>query len=303
MSHSMSHHDVIAAFDFGSNSIKMTVARRSGTDHFDEIKSMTETTRLGQDLDKAGRIAEERIAASTDALYRMTTQATALGATRFVGVATEAVRVSTNGPAFLDQVRKEFGIEVVSITGDQEAALTYQGVARYTDLRGEVIIADIGGGSTEILVVKNLKIEFSRSLPLGSGRLADRFYQADPPSMEAVEACQRAAADILAGLPIEPNPRARLLAVGGTGELVLALAARGSVIHQGDLAQVRERLTRVPAKELATALGIAESRAKMLPAGEAIIAALAERLTPMQIEASRSGLRAGLLMAAFSGTV
>src|SRR5829696_7909249 len=119
----------IAAFDIGSNTIKMTVARQDGLDHLTEFLWRSETVRLGAGIDQSGRLADDRIEAAADTIHRFAAEARAQGATRLIGVATEATRVAENGQTFLDRIRSESGIELSTISGDREAELTFQGLA------------------------------------------------------------------------------------------------------------------------------------------------------------------------------
>ena len=93
----------------------------------------------------------------------------------------------------------------------------------------------------------------------------------------------------------------RLIVVGGTGEYLTRLAAPEVAITIDEVDRVIERLRQATAKELTELLTIAESRARVLPAGVAIVRELAERLQPRAIEGARSGIRTGLLLAAFAG--
>ena len=293
---------VAAAIDIGSNSIKMTVARvRPGGP--EEIASMSETVRLGAGLETSGRLAEDRIEAALATLRRFAHEARTRGAERLVAVATEATRAAANGPAFLDRVRRDTGIDVRSIDGNEEAALTFRGLAASTDVSGCVVVADIGGGSTELIVAVDGEVRAARSLPIASGRLTDRLVPSDPPTSVQLAACRAAATGAIASVAEEltlPRGEAtRLIVVGGTGEYLARLVPAARSITPAAIEDVLERFSRTPAADLALALGIAEARARVLPAGVAIVAALHDGLAPTQTEVARSGIRAGLLLATF----
>jgi exopolyphosphatase/guanosine-5'-triphosphate,3'-diphosphate pyrophosphatase len=295
---------VIAAIDIGSNSIKMTVARGRPGGGLDEVAWRSETVRLGAGLDQTGRLAADRIEAALATLGRFATEARSHGASRVLAVATEATRAAANGEVFLDRVRRETGIDARLIDGDEEADLTFRGLAATVDLAGEVVVADIGGASTEIIAAGDGAIRSARSLTLGSGRLTDRFVTADPPTRGELSACRGAAAEIfVAGAPTATSPAGaavRLIVVGGTGEYLGRLVPDELAINPDDVETVLRRLEQVSAAALAAELSIAEARARVLPAGVAIVAALADQLRPNRIVVARSGIRTGLLLAAFA---
>jgi hypothetical protein len=292
-----------AAIDIGSNSIKMTVGRPDGEGGIEQIAWASEVVRLGEGVAATGRLDEGRMDAALDALRRFVDQARELGVERVVAVATEATRAAANGEAFLEEVRRETGIEVRVIDGDEEAALTFRGLAATVDLSGPVLIADIGGGSTELIATVDGGMQGARSIGLGSGRLTERLVQADPPTEAELEACEDEAARIIAegtrGLEPPAGAATRLVLVGGTGEyMARLLPADGAV----DVAAVRRALgvmTRMTAAELAERIAVPEARARVLPAGVAIVAAITERVKPESIEISHSGVRAGLLLETF----
>lgn len=294
---------VAAAIDIGSNSIKMTVARRGPTGLFEELGSASETVRLGAGLDATGRLAPDRVEAALETLGRFAAEARQRGAERVVAVATEATRVASNGPAFLARVERETGIEVKAIDGDEEAALTFRGLAASTDVSGKLLIADIGGGSTELIVAENDEMRAARSIPLGSGRLTDRLVRSNPPTAGELVSCRDAASSALAPLTAEmawpTGASARLVVVGGTGEYLARLVPNEQRVGQVTIAAVLDRLQEMTAAELAFELTIAESRARVLPAGVAIVAALADLAQPGRTEVARSGIRAGLLLTIF----
>lgn len=292
---------MVAAVDVGSNSIKMTVGRPTNDGAIDEVAIASDTVRLGAGLDQTGRLADDRIEAALTTLTRFAADARALGAVRLIGVATEATRIATNGATFLDRVRRETGWELHSISGDEEARLTFRGLATTTDLAGPLVVADIGGGSTELIAASDGEIRFSQSLPLGSGRLTDRLIVADPPTSAELAACRSAAAERLPkviDLGGDKGSPVRLIAVGGTGEyLGRLLGATAFQVEAVDraLAEVME----IRSTELAVRLAIQPARARVLPAGIAIVRAVAELVGASKIEVARSGIRTGLLLAAF----
>jgi exopolyphosphatase/guanosine-5'-triphosphate,3'-diphosphate pyrophosphatase len=291
----------VAAFDIGSNSIKMTVGRPDGAGGVEEFVWRSATVRLGEGIEKTGRLAEDRIEAALGALRDFAAEARQAGARRLVGVATEATRVAANGEAFLQRVREESGLELTAISGDRETELTFRGLKATLEIDDDAVVADVGGGSTEVISAPNGTFRWGRSIPLGSGRLTDRLVHADPPKRDEIAACREAAEAALSELALPAGPIDRLIAVGGTGEYMVKLLPTDRKATIDDVDQVLARLTATPAAELAEMLEIPEARARVLPAGIAIVRELAERTRPRAIEGARSGIRTGLLLAAFAG--
>src|SRR5689334_22195194 len=109
---------IVAVFDIGSNSVKMSVGRCGDDGSSREFAWRSATTRLSSGVDRTGRLADERMDATIEALEEMSLQARALGATRLIAVATEATRLASNGPDFLERIHESTGISVETIPGD-----------------------------------------------------------------------------------------------------------------------------------------------------------------------------------------
>lgn len=293
---------VIAAFDIGSNSIKMTVARRKNGG-IEEIAKRSETARLGQGVDASGELAGDRMAAALDALERFVKVAREAGAGRLIGVATEATRTARNGQAFLDRVRDQTGIELTAISGEREAELTFLGLDGVIDLTGDVVVADIGGGSTEVIAAKDRAVRWSASFPLGSGRLTERLVANDPPTRTELDRCRQEAQRQLGAAPLDRASRPRLFITGGTGEYVFRLIPASVAADAAAIGGVLDLLAMISSTELAEGLSIAQARAKVLPAGVAVVRAVIDLANPSSIQAAQSGIRRGLLLAAFAGTI
>ncbi len=290
---------VIGAVDIGSNTIKLTIARPGTQGGIEEFVFAAETVRLGAGLRTSGRLAEDRIEAALGILHEYAALARDHDATHLVGVATEATRHAANGPAFLKRVRDETGWDVKVISGDEEAELTFRGLMHHGDLNGLVVVADIGGASTELIVADSGVIASARSVAIGSGILTDTIIRADPPTSAELDACSREAAERLAvvTMPTEPT---RLIAVGGTAEYLARIVNRQFAVGRNEIEQALDICRTQPSALLVTTLAIPPARARVLPAGIALIRALMDLLGSAEVEVAASGIRTGLLLETFA---
>lgn len=296
----VSESPLIAAIDIGSNSIKMTVGRPTAGGGVDEVDGASETVRLGHGLESTGRLDNSRMDAAIEALTRFRNRAEQLGVSTIVAVATEATRAAANGKDFLERAHTATGIKIRVLGGEQEAALTFRGLGVTSDLAGLVLVADVGGGSTELISASDRRIQDSTSIPLGSGRLTERFIASDPPTATELQASEAAAADALeaslGNVMAANRDEARVIIVGGTGEFLARLVPDSADIDLVAIRSVLARLSEMPSSTLANEIQIPEARARVLPAGIAIIAAIVDRVNPRQVEIGRSGVRVGLLL-------
>jgi exopolyphosphatase/guanosine-5'-triphosphate,3'-diphosphate pyrophosphatase len=245
-----------------------------------------------------GEIRPDRFERGVMVVVALVERAQALGALRIEAVATEALRSARNGQEFLDRVRARSGLDVRIITGAEEAELTARGVLAQIETGGRVVIADIGGGSTELIETWDGRVYQSTSLPVGSGTMTDVHVSHDPPSEVELAAIMR-----VSGEKAEAffNRRlgqggGKLVLVGGVGEYLLKVCGCANPMPASALEVARLRAVSLTAAELATVAGAPVARARVLPAGFAIAQQIADLTAPDQIESVPNGLRMGLLL-------
>ncbi len=176
----------LAAIDIGSNSIKLVVVEAAGSDSFAVLAREKEVVRLGQDTLRQGYLAPAAIERACDTMKRFRSIAEARGAERVLATATASVREASNAAEFIEEVERRAGVRVEILSGIEEARLigiaAAHGCAR---TQGAALVnVDIGGGSTEISLMKDgVPVELY-SLKLGAVGLTERHVTSDPPAAE-----------------------------------------------------------------------------------------------------------------------
>ncbi len=302
MSHPAEPGAIIAVFDIGSNSVKMSVGRCGEDGSSREFAWRSATTRLSAGVDRTGKLDDERMDATIRALEEMAMQALALGATRLIAVATEATRIASNGQDFLDSVEEATGIIVETIPGDREVELTFLGLSRSVDRIGTMVVADIGGGSSEIIVAVDGEMIAGASLPIGSGRLTDEFEAGDPPNFERLTEMRTEIQKRLGSIEL-PDQSARLVVVGGTGEFLGRLLPRDFPVPVSMVENALKSTSQMTAVDLSRKIDVNVDRGRVLPAGIATALAIADICCPTVIVGAPSGIRAGLLRLACAGEI
>ncbi|MCA1711030.1 MAG: Ppx/GppA family phosphatase [Actinobacteria bacterium] len=188
----------VAAVDCGTNSIRLLVSELAAARKTDVHREMR-IVRLGQGVDRTGELAPEALKRTRHALTDYAATCRELGVERTRMVATSATRDARNRAVFSEMVRDVLGAEPEVISGDEEAALSFDGATRGLDpAEAPFLVVDIGGGSTEV-VLGTEKVEAARSVDVGAVRLTERHLLDDPPSREQVAA---AVADVDAALEL-----------------------------------------------------------------------------------------------------
>lgn len=222
----------VAAIDCGTNSIRLLVAdlpeESTGAPLTDLTRRM-EIVRLGQGVDRTGRLAPEAIERTRVALASYAVDIEKLGAERVRMCATSASRDAANADDFTEMVRGTLGVAPEVVTGDEEARLSFTGAVRGlpTDAKEPFLVVDIGGGSTEFVVGDRAAgVRTAISVDIGCVRMTERHLPGDPPTSEQVRAAE---ADIAAAvdraLAVVPGREAAtLVGLAGSVTTVVAIA-------------------------------------------------------------------------------
>ena len=217
----------VAVVDIGSNSTRLLIADVEQDGAVTELVRRSEVTRLGQGVDHTGVLADEamaRVYAVLDS-YRAAIDEHGAGAT--IAVLTSAVRDARNGAAFTARVRDQYGLDTRTLSGDEEARMSFLGAVsdRAAD-DGTLVVIDIGGGSTELVVGSGRDVQFHTSTQAGVVRQSERHIRHDPPEASELQALADEVAEIYtAAVPADVRERtAAAIAVAGTATSCAAMA-------------------------------------------------------------------------------
>lgn len=285
-----------ACIDIGSNTTRLLVADVArGAGDGPRLAAVLERRAFTQ-LGRACRPGERVPAAACDALMAVVAaqarEAREQGAEELRVVATAALRRAADGSRVMQLLAAASGAPVVLLSERDEARLAFAGATCELDGEhtGPIAVVDVGGGSAQLVVgTCDEGVVWSASLPLGSGDLADAHLRGDPPAAGELEALRAAVREALAG--VEPPPVEHALAVGGSATSLRRLA--GERLDAAALERALATVVATPVAEVAERTGIAPERVRLLPAGIAVLAEVAERLGPLEV--ARGGLREGVL--------
>jgi exopolyphosphatase/guanosine-5'-triphosphate,3'-diphosphate pyrophosphatase len=291
----------VATLDIGTNSILLLVYD-AATGRAVEERARVE--RLGQGVDRTGRLDPAAIARALDALREYAAVIAAHGAERVAAVGTQALREVPNGADFLEPAREILGVAVEVIGGEREAELAARAVlASFPELaRGETVIVDIGGGSTELIVASGGAVRSMVSVKLGSVRMTERHLAHDPPTADEARAMLADIDATLAGVELPAG--ATYVGVAGT-VTTLASVALGLERYDGErvhgLRLARAEIVRQLEAYLGTSVaarrampGMHPQRADVIPGGCAIVAQVLARAGADSLLVSDRGIRWGL---------
>lgn len=298
----------IAAIDVGSNSIRLVVAEVLPSGGYRVLDEERENTRLAAAMSKTGRLDPKAADATVNVLRNFLSIANGYGVKQIRAIGTSALRDADDGPAFCDRVRKELKLSIEVISAAEEARLAFLSVARAFDISGrEVAVADIGGGSTEIVLASSGLVDQVYETKLGTVRVAEQCGVTGRSSEKQVDRLRdyvdRALKKQVGKPPFVPDM------LFGTGGTFTALAAI-MMARQGQAGQPMWgfRVTRAQIRHLVADLaqlslerrckvqGLNPARADIIVAGLAIIERIMRHLRVNVVQVHTRGVRDGLLL-------
>jgi exopolyphosphatase/guanosine-5'-triphosphate,3'-diphosphate pyrophosphatase len=301
-------HPRLAAIDVGSNSIRLVVAEAQPGGRYRVLDEERESTRLARALASTGKLDEESMQASLEALRRFKSIAAGMGVETVRAIATCAVREATNGLDFCRRVRNEIDLPIEIIDSDQEARLAFESVRRRFDLAGKnTLLADIGGGSTEIVLASGDLIEAIYATHLGAVRLAERFNSPHAWTQEEVVRMMRHIDRELRKCTDKPAvPIHQLIGSGGTftnlASIHLAsrglsrLPAAGARLARADVRHLVDRLAKMAPKQRREVPGLNPDRVDIIVPGLGVIDSIMRRFRINTLHVHGYGVRDGLLL-------
>jgi exopolyphosphatase/guanosine-5'-triphosphate,3'-diphosphate pyrophosphatase len=276
----------VAALDLGTNTTRLLVADVDDG-RVDEVVLRSVITRLGEGVDRRGRLLPLPIARVRNVLADYRRELEALGAERALAVGTSAIRDAENGEAFLGEVEWSYGFATELLTGEDEARLTFRGVGAE-----DALVLDVGGGSTEFVSAVG-----ADSFDLGSVRMTERFGE----DIDAIAAYARDR------LPRDLTPQ-RVIGVAATVTTLAALdlglaeydreRVHGHLLPAAAVDAQLKRLAALPLEERRRVPALEPERAPVIVAGATIVREAMRALSAESLEASERDLLHGTALAA-----
>jgi exopolyphosphatase/guanosine-5'-triphosphate,3'-diphosphate pyrophosphatase len=313
-------HTRVAAVDCGTNSLRLLVAEQDGDGGLVDLDRRLEIVRLGQGIDATGEFHADALGRTFEAVerYAEIIRSAKVPVERIHFIATSAARDAGNRESFFAGVQQRLGVQPDVISGDTEARLSFSGaLSRIRPAAEPVLVMDIGGGSTE-LVVGTAAGELSQavSLDIGSVRLTERFLRpglgqgtgasGGVPQREDLAAAADQVDAALAASGVDLSSIGSWIGVAGTVTTMAALhlglpdydrdKVHGSTIDRAQVGELLERLSRLTVDEIRAVAGMHPQRADVITAGTLIAARVARLVSAPELVVSESDILDGVAL-------
>lgn len=305
----------LAAIDIGSNSIKLAVVDAAASDSFAVIAREKDFVRLGHETLRKEHLDPPAIERAAESIKRFRSIAEARGAERIIAIATASVREARNSAEFIKEIEERTGVRVEILSGIEEARLIGLAAAQGCTPRGMTSVnLDIGGGSTEISVIRDGATRSLFSVKLGAVACTERFFSSDPPKSKELSSLR---AEIRGAFerPVRELRHARWQQATGTSGTILAIGSilRLQAVNDGgeeeqgaqpaetavalnSLARLNVRLASMSVAERRNVQGISEQRAEIIVAGGQILEGAMRALGISVLNTCDWALREGVII-------
>jgi exopolyphosphatase/guanosine-5'-triphosphate,3'-diphosphate pyrophosphatase len=305
--------DVIwAGFDIGTNSVKVLVAavdvtaRRLSRVLYHDVA----ITRMGQDLGRTGVVSEEGLQRTIQAVRLLHDKARGFAPAGWCSAGMEAFRRASNASVLIERLRRECGVDVRVLRGEEEASLGRAGVVSAFGTTEPLLMVDIGGGSTELALTTP---SFEVSVPRGAVVTTERYLVDDPPTAQQMsvmrDELQVAFAEVWRAAP--QGVIARLIGVGGTLTTYAAVAqslepydsskVHGYGMSMDEIRAITDRLAALPLARRREVRGLQPARAPVIVGGGAILEAVMSVVGAGAVTVSEANLLHALVVEAAAG--
>lgn len=304
-----------AVIDIGTNSIKLLVGEVADG-LVNPVEERSEQTRLGAGFYETRELQPTPIARTVETVARFVALSRDADAEAIRIIATSAVRDARNASQLVDAIRRACALRVEIISGDQEADWVFRGVTSDPRLHGrQLLILDVGGGSTEFILGEHSHASFRQSFPLGSVRLLEMLRPADPPSLADLAGCRQWLKVFLEGEVGPPmasvlsqavRAQVVLVGTGGTTTILARIEQQMTDFNRERIEGTRlsrhrilEHMVDLWSKPLAARKripGLPPNRADVIIMGVAIYEAVMQQFHLAELYVSTRGLRFGALL-------
>lgn len=297
----------LAAIDVGTNTIRLTVAEIESDGTYRILDEEREMVRLGEHLDRTGRLSDEAIERALAAIGKMKAIADGFEVRETRAIATSAVREAANGRAFCREVLRRHKVRIDVISGEEEAQLAFGSASRHFSLEGRsTAVVDIGGGSLEVILATGTVIDQVHSLPLGAVRVTERLVRSDPLKAKHWKLMRKEIDRTIRSIGKPLHQAEIMVGSGGTFTALAHMAkwqregrhgsVQGYVLTPAEVIHLLDQLREAPLEVRRQIPGLSPDRADIIVAGATVISRLVKRLGTQQILVNESGIREGLLL-------
>ena len=298
----------VASIDMGTNTILLLIAKVNlESDKIKTLENFYRIPRIGKGLLPGNPIPDENIKRMFGVLDEYSEIINKYGCEKILVTGTNAFRIASNTSTIIEKIKEKFGYELNVVPGKDEAKLSYLGATEDYYGHKNLLVIDIGGGSTEISHGIDSSIHFSKSYPVGVVTLTEKLFKSDPPSIEDVNNFIEYLQDFINNVSDNAGEIDTGIAIAGTPTTLACIKlnlkdyneelVEGSTLSKEELNNFVKELSKLSSKDIVQKYSIVvKGREDVLLAGTIILSEIVNRLNLPEIKVSTKGIRYGAIV-------
>ncbi len=297
---------IIASIDIGTNTVLLLIAEVNENNNIiNPIKNEYRIPRIGKGLKSGDKFPEENIERLFSVLTEYKKEIDNYNCKIVLANATNAFRMASDSNDIIKEIKNKFNIAVKVIKGDEEAIISFEGIANDYSGNEKIMVIDIGGGSTEIIFGRNKTLDFVRSFPAGAVMGTEKYFKNDPPLKSEIDDFKKWTRKVFNELSHKLLPK-KGIAVAGTPTTLACLKhdldefdeeeIEGSILTKEEIIKFAEEFSQLTINEIKEKYkNVVKGREDVILAGTLILADLLEMNNLNEVIVSTKGLRFGAI--------
>ncbi len=303
---------IIASVDIGTNTVLLLIAE-VGETSFEITPLLNEykMPRIGRGLKLSGRIAVERIEKLFTVLSEYKSIISKYNVDNVLVTATNALRIAANAPEIVERIKKQLSWNVNIISGKTEAEFAFLGAVPVSTKNKNILVIDIGGGSTELILGNENSIEYRKSFPIGSVSVTENYLKNSPPLDMGLRELKIHLETIFTEIKNKVAPDLTY-SIAGTPTTLFCMMneiksfddsiVEGGILKHGDIANLIQELQKLSSEEIRNDYGkIMRGREDIILGGSIILLNIMELLHLSNVIVSSRGVRYGAIVSFLNG--
>ena len=298
----------VASIDIGTNTILLLIAEVNlETGNIKTVENSYRIPRIGKGLLLGNPMPDENVKRMFTVVSEYSEIIKKHKCEKVLVTGTNALRIAINTPSIIRKLKEKFGYELNVISGKEEAKLSFLGATNNYNENKNLLVIDIGGGSTEIILGKGREIHFSKSYPVGVVTLTEKFFKSDPPAKKDIESFVESLQGFLNEVSIKVGKINTGIAIAGTPTTLACIKLKlqdydedlieGSTLSNEDLQNFVEEISKLNSTEIIQKYSsIVKGREDVLLAGTIILAETVNCLNLNEVKVSTKGIRYGAIV-------
>jgi exopolyphosphatase/guanosine-5'-triphosphate,3'-diphosphate pyrophosphatase len=298
----------VASIDIGSNTVLLLIAKvELKNKTFSVLRNEHRMPRISKGLSPGKPISSENVKRLKNVLAEYKSIIELYDVQETIATATNAFRISSNSATIINEIRNDFGLNINIISGDEEAYYSFLGATSGISNRNNILVIDIGGGSTEIILGSRNKINFRKSYQIGAVSATEQYFLTDPPTSEHIENLNNSLLEIFSELNTLKVENTFPIAIAGTPTTLSCIKHKLndfdeniielSTLTLNDLDRIKYDLSVISSTEIKNKWpNIMRGREDIILAGASILFNIIKLLKLDKVYTSTKGIRYGAIV-------